>query len=282
MVVKMIFIILFLICIILIIHLFYFLKKTSPEQSTALPKTSLPEIQINMKFDCQDKPSTIPKVVYLTYHDLKKIPKYVISNLKKYCHGFDIRIFDDAQCIAFLKQYFGQEAVSIFNNMKVSAHKADFWRYCILYVFGGYYFDIKTEFKAPLSEIFDSTEKNTWYTVLSKIGGTIYNGIIATPPINPILYQCIQHVFQNKNPHNYLTFVTYLYSCLQNSVEGPLKIGNNPQKTGWNCILFKETCLACQETKCNRKPDRYNLNCNIHNENKKLLFYTRYPDFPWV
>lgn len=280
----MIFIILFLICIILTIHLFYFLKRTSHEQSTALalPEKSLPESHLETYSQDKPHPSTIPKVVYLTYHDLKKIPKYVLSNLQKYCHGFDIRIFDDAKCIAFLKQYFGQEAVSIFNNMKFSAHKADFWRYCILYVFGGYYFDIKTELKAPLSEIFYSTEKNTWYTVLSILDNTIYNGIIATPPRNPILYQCIQHVFQNKNPDNYLLFVSYLYSCLKNYVEGPLKIGNNPQKNGWNCILFKETCLACQETKCNRKPDRYNLNCSIHDENKKLLFYTRYPDFPWV
>ena len=279
----MIFIILFLICIILTIHFFYFLKRTSHEQSTALalPEKSLSE-HLETYAQYKPHPSTIPKVVYLTYHDLKKIPKYVISNLQKYCHGFDIRIFDDAQCIAFLKQYFGQEAVSIFNKMKVSAHKADFWRYCILYVFGGYYFDIKTDFKAHLSEIFDSTKKNTWYTVLSKIGGTIYNGIIATPPRNPILYQCIKHVFQNKNPDDYLLFVTYLYFCLKNSVEGALKIGNNPQKNGWNCILFQETCLVCNETKCNKKPDRYNYNCSIQNENKKLLFYTRYPDFPWV
>lgn len=219
----------------------------------------------------------IPKVVYLTYHDIEEIPKYVISNLEKYCKGFDIRIYDDVQCIGFLQKYFGDQAVSIFKNMKFPAHKADFWRYCILYLFGGYYFDIKTKFKLPISEIFDSTKEKTWYTVLSTNKGHIYNGIIASPPFNPTLYDCIKHVFQNSSSTDYNIYIRHLFKVIGKS----LKVGTNKQQNEWNCILFQEKCIDCTKKKCSRKPDRYNYNCSIYNKNKELLFDTRYSTFPW-
>ena len=31
----------------------------------------------------------------------------------------------------------------MFKDLKIGAHKADFFRYCILYIYGGIYIDIK-------------------------------------------------------------------------------------------------------------------------------------------
>lgn len=298
----MIYTILFLVCFFLIIHVFILCKQGNKEKQLTRKWSHFSKYKRNetkilyfkskeqrlfskcldLQNDYKMNETKIPKIVYFTYHELKSIPKYVLFNIEKYCKGFDIRIFDDAQCIAFLKKYFGAKAVSIFNNMNFSAHKADFWRYCILYVFGGCYFDIKTNFTRPISEIFDFTKHNTWYTVLAIGHKLVYNGIIVTPPRNPLLFNCIKHCFKLKPTQDYFTFVKYIYDCIEKSMYEVPKVGCNEQKNGWNCILFQESCIDCAETKCKSKPDRYNYNCNIQNEKKEILFYTRYADFPWV
>lgn len=294
--------ILFLLCFFLVIYIFTLCKEGIQEKQLVskwldLSKNKRNETNIlyftckkqqlmskstNFQLDYKVEEPKIPKVVYFTYHELKFIPQYVLSNIEKNCEGCDIRIFDDAQCIAFLEKYFGRKAVSIFNNMKFSAHKADFWRYCILYVFGGCYFDIKTNFIKPISEIFDFTKHSTWYTVLGIGDKLVYNGIIVTPPRNPILLKCIKHCFRKKRSKDYLFFLKYIYRCIEKSTYKLPKVGLNKQKNGWNCILFQETCLNCEENKCKSKPDRYNFNCNIQNEKKEKVFYTRYTDFPWA
>jgi len=218
----------------------------------------------------------IPKVVYMTYYNLRLIPEYVKDNIKKYCSGYEVKIYDDDMCLDFLRKYYGEDAVNIFNNMKSGAHKADFWRYCILYLFGGYYFDIKTDFQMHIDKIFDVKQAKSWYTSIDSSEKRIYNGIIATPPQNPILLEAIHHIYNNPEPLYYHFYIKTLYTMLSNNCNDTLTIGNNQQKNGWNCMLFQEECEECKTT-C----DRYGLNCLIKSADNTILFNTRYSDFPW-
>ena len=88
----------------------------------------------------------IPKNVYFTYYDLNKIPKYVLNNIKKYCNGFNIHIYDDEMCKKFLKENYGDKMAQVFDSFKSGAHKADLWRYCILYLLGGVLFRHQNRF----------------------------------------------------------------------------------------------------------------------------------------
>ena len=238
----------------------------------------------------------IPTVVYMTYYDLKVIPKYVKDNIKKYCEGYDIQLYDDKMCLIFLSKYYGQEAVNIFNNMKNGAHKSDFWRFCILYLFGGFYFDIKTDFQKPIDEIFNNTIiDTTWYTVIDNSSTNIYNGILVTPSYNPILLEMIKYIYNNPNPSQYNSYINMLYKILSKNCNNKLNIGNNLQKNGWNCMLFQEECKTCEKKEpsirkergdvnkdiSNNSCDRYNLNCVIKDETNNIIFNTRYNDFPW-
>lgn len=221
----------------------------------------------------------IPKRVYFTTKDIQTIPKHVLENIKKYCHGFDIKIYDDDMCLDFLQKFYGDSAVQIFKSQKYDAWKSDFFRYCILYLFGGYYFDIKTVFLLPIRDIFHD-EKKTWFTVLSVVPNTIYNGIIVTPPNNEILWKCIQQFSSSRNK-SYLYQTEILLKYIQKACRSKLKVGVNKLKDDWTCKLLEETCLECATEKCPRPPDRYGYNCDIKDENKKLLFFTRYNDYPW-
>ena len=143
--------------------------------------------------------------------------------------------------------------------------KADFWRYCILYVHGGIYLDIKTDAREQIRKIFGTTKPKTWYTVLSAVKNTIHNGIIATPPKNPIIKKAIDHIYSNPKPDHYSFYIESLYDIIQEESLQPLKPGKNYQKNGWTCILYQETCVKCD--KGQKDCDRYNLQCKIATSN---------------
>ena len=222
----------------------------------------------------------IPKVVYMTYHDLSRIPEYVKRNIELYCSGYIIKIYNDVDCIEFLDRYYGDIAVTIFKSMETGAHKADFWRYCILYIFGGYYFDIKSKFTQHIDDVFNKHFDNkTWYGVIcAKPNKCLYNGIIVTPAHNPIIYKAIKHIYENPIPTHYMMYVNELLNITSDmSVLGVLNTGVNVQKNGWKCILFQEKCSKL----CGESCDRYGMNCMIHNDFDLPDIQTRYNDFPW-
>ena len=79
----------------------------------------------------------------------------------------------------FLQQHF-PEYVSVFRRLH-GAHKADLFRYAVLYVHGGVYMDIKIKLVRPLEEVVDLS-RNAIYTTLSIFPGTLFQALIATPP----------------------------------------------------------------------------------------------------
>jgi FkbM family methyltransferase len=54
---------------------------------------------------------------------------------------YKIELYNDNKCVIFLKKYFGDKYVDIFNFIKDGPIKADFFRACVLYIYGGIYVD---------------------------------------------------------------------------------------------------------------------------------------------
>ena len=124
--------------IIIIISTYYwyinhFKKKISRTDAYIKPDKTL----IDKKIVTSENLNIIPKVIYMTYHDIDSIPKSVINNFKKFCKGYTIEIHSDQSCEEFLYENYGNDSVQLFREIKIGAHKADFWRYCILYYKGG-------------------------------------------------------------------------------------------------------------------------------------------------
>ena len=227
----------------------------------------------------------IPKTVYMTYDDLDGIPDSVIKNIKKYCEGYNIEIHGDQKCEDFLYEYYGPDAVQIFREMELGAHKADFWRYCILYVKGGYYFDIKTNFQKHIDEIFKVDKEKTWYSALctGDFPQCVFNGILVTPSKNPVIWESILYCYAKPNPDNYMEYVNALYRTTQKTCRDTLHKGDNIQSNGWTCVLLKENCDTCPEEErglgnCNKRAP---VACVMRNANDEIVILTRYADFPW-
>ncbi len=130
----------------------------------------------------------IPKVIYLTYKT-KNIPSSVIDKFKDVYPDYEIKIYDNNDCIDFLNKEFGQEYVDIFNHIKDGPIKADFWRVCILYKYGGIYFDVDVVPKINIEEIL--LPETTFLTCSSYVYNMINPIIIVSTSNHIALKMCI-------------------------------------------------------------------------------------------
>ena len=173
--------------------------------------------------------------------------------------------------------------MSRYKLLRKGAHRADLFRYCVLWREGGLYLDIKTELLRPLPDL--SPEHNT--TVLSKVKRTIYQGWLWIPSAgDPTIGKCLRHVVRSKQrlvdssfmqivTHRvgYLMFTRAFFEFIQEQQGGAeLIVGQNGS---W--YLFQERC-GCSTDKTR---DRYGLCCSIYDADGTKLANTRYPDYPW-
>ena len=244
----------------------------------------------------------IPKKIYLTYHSKDKIPNKVWQNLKLYGKGYEIIFFSDDDCINYLKKNFGIIFSNKFKNLKHGAHKADFFRYCILYNEGGVYLDIDLEPKVNFIEIFDHNTEKLFYSVITgnailnkkkikkiskikkilrrlrnKSEFEIFQALIATYPKNPIFKKLIKDFWIMNSPHKNHNITTIkFYYRLQDLIKKKLNEGIFFTKDKIKIILFSE-----QNKKfVNEEPDKNGRFCKIYYQ-KKHLFNSRYKDYPW-
>jgi mannosyltransferase OCH1-like enzyme len=148
----------------------------------------------------------IPKKIYITYKT-KNIPSYVISNWKKLYPDYEIILYDNDDCLKFLKNEYGQDYVDIFNYIKDGPIKADFWRACILYKYGGIYTDIDIK---PYVSIHDILEEDVIFlTCTSMIKNQINPHFIYSVPGHVILEKTVNtyaNMYMNKVEYDYWTW----------------------------------------------------------------------------
>lgn len=140
----------------------------------------------------------VPLNVYLTWHT-KNLPPKMRENLeymKRINPGFNFYLFDDNDCLNFIKAHFDEYVVDAFNKLIPGAYKADLWRLCVLYINGGFYLDIKHRCVNNFRLIMLSEDEH--YT-LDRPKGYIYNAIMVCKAGNDFLKKCIERIVINVN-----------------------------------------------------------------------------------
>ncbi len=165
----------------------------------------------------------IPKVIYLSYKT-KNIPDYIIPNIKKLYPDYEIKLYDDNDCKTFLLLNYGQLYVDIFNFLKDGPIKADFWRICVLYKYGGIYFDLDLEHLINLNEIiendtdFVTIQTHCKFTCIYK--NNLNPAIIVSRSNNKILKQCIDiyiDKYNKKDEYEYWDYsIVYIMTKILN------------------------------------------------------------------
>lgn len=100
----------------------------------------------------------IPKVIYMCHKSLRDIRHYS-KNWANLNPDFEIKLYNDNTCREFLKKEFPHGPhLEIFDFLQDGPIKADFWRVCILFKYGGYYIDADIEPKEPISSFVDKDD----------------------------------------------------------------------------------------------------------------------------
>jgi hypothetical protein len=206
--------------------------------------------------------------LFQTYHNKSKIPQEIYTNIEKYAPEYTHVVMDDDDLEKFIVYYFKDNVIETFRSLKTGAHKADLARYCLLYIFGGLYMDIKVELIKPLSQIFNKGD-DVFYSVISNQSDHIHQAIIKTPSRNTLFLSLIDYIVITKNPYNYIDFCRDLYIQLKKDIT--IKEGMEIGVSGKKYYFLKEKCTSTDESLCYDGFDRYGLCCFIWDGDKPVI-----------
>lgn len=148
---------------------------------------------------------TVPLHLFQTWHSLHLPPSMAkcVHDLRSANPEFTYHLYDDAMCRAFLQQHFEEDVVFAYDKLIPGAYKADLWRYCILYVMGGIYLDIKYSCVAPF-KLIELTTKEHYVHDREYVGmDGIYQALLVCYPKNPILHSCIRKIVEYVQQNEY-------------------------------------------------------------------------------
>ena len=153
--------------------------------------------KLNTSFELKENyNSIIPLNLYTCWHT-KELPPLMEKNyilLVENNPEFTHYLYDENDCREFIKNNFPIDVYNSYNKLIPCAYKADLWRYCVLYINGGVYVDIKYSCTNGFKFI-ALTEKE--HFVRDRPESCIYNALIVTLPKNEILLKCINQIVEN-------------------------------------------------------------------------------------
>jgi len=155
----------------------------------------------------------IPRKIWQTWktHELPPKMKECIDTLKNNHPEFEYKMFDNEECRTFIKEFFPDEVLVAYDALIPGAYKADLWRYCVLYIYGGIYLDVKIQFTSgfTLNSLLDKEYivKDGMFTKNGIEYASIYTGVMVCKKANPLILNAIVNViynvstkFMGKNP----------------------------------------------------------------------------------
>ena len=138
----------------------------------------------------------IPLNIFFYWNN--ELPLEFKENIKKIKENnplFNIEIYNDERARSFINTFM-PDALFAFDGLIPNAYKSDLFRYCILYIYGGIYLDIKLNVKVPLIEY---TNKEYY---VDDCHPCIYNGFIVSNK-SPFLKDVIINIIENVKNKNY-------------------------------------------------------------------------------
>jgi mannosyltransferase OCH1-like enzyme len=190
--------------------------------------------------------SVIPLKIFQTWHS-KELPpdmKAATEQLQAQNPEFEYHLYDDEMCRDFILKNYDADVLYAYDKLKPGAYKADLWRYCVMYKYGGVYLDIKfrciNDFRLLLL-----SDKEYFVKDLKWDGvAGIYQALFSCLPGNEIMLKCIKQTVENvKNEW---------YGTNSLSICGPQMISAFFTQTDLDNLeykLFKNNQIVCIPTR---------------------------------
>jgi mannosyltransferase OCH1-like enzyme len=162
--------------------------------------------------------SIIPLKIFQTWYtkDLPPKMRERVELLKSQNPKFDHFLFDDNDCANFIKNNFDEDVLFAYDNLIPGAYKADLWRLCVLYVYGGIYMDIKLSCVNGF-KLIELTESNHFIKD-RPLPLSIFNSMMICQKGHPFLLMSINKIVNNVK--------TKYYGLTPLDPTGPVMLGN--------------------------------------------------------
>ena len=165
-------------------------RRLSYRDDEIIRKEMLPEVDVNI----------IPPKLFTVWHS-NNLPPHMVENvqhIRASSPDIEVDVYDFDRCRVFLEKYFTHEVLFAWAMLKPSAYKSDLWRYCVLYVFGGTYIDIKFR---PINGFIVGSNTEEIYIKdrpgYSSNGNGIINGFMSLKPRNMYMLLAIKQIVIN-------------------------------------------------------------------------------------
>jgi mannosyltransferase OCH1-like enzyme len=131
--------------------------------------------------------------IFQTHKSIKYInskPKLRLSvkTWLQHKNKFNYFFYDDNNCEKFMKNIVGGDTYKAYQKLPINVMKADLWRYCVIYEYGGIYADIDTICKIN-PQIFLN---DALLTIVPENECHLCQWVFAAPPKSPILKEVIE------------------------------------------------------------------------------------------
>ncbi len=198
------------------------IKNEYSEYRSEQKKSRLPRYQKLYKLHRVYQNNLIPKTVYYTFKDdnFTDDIKHIIKINKELNPNYEFKFYNDTMCEEFIKSNFDTKTHNAYMllNPKLGAARADFWRYCILYINGGVYIDIKIQFTKSLDLILDTNDEYILdvpkYRDINRSllpYSTHEQWLLISRPRHPYLREIISYIVENINKRYNPQISNYLF-----------------------------------------------------------------------
>ena len=140
----------------------------------------------------------IPKNIFQTHKSpeyLQKTPELFKAAFTWYKHkDFNYKFYSDTDCDEFMLTHY-PDIYPLYKKLPLAVMKADLWRYCIIYKYGGIYADVDTILKTdPNMFIMDKD-----LVIVSENQYNFCQWVFAAPPGSPIIKTLISLIVSRLN-----------------------------------------------------------------------------------
>jgi len=215
--------------------------------------------------------SVIPLNLFTTWHT-KKLPPIMEKNyesLKNINPEFNHFLYDDNDCREFIKKNYDEDVLSAFDTLIPGAYKADLWRYCVLFLEGGIYIDIKFNCTNGF-KLIALTEKE--YFVRDRYNLGIYNALMVCKAGNPILLKLIKQIVVNTQTQFYGVNALHptgpylMKDFIDQDTIDKLELFNSTsrKKMSKNSITLKDTIIIKSYDEYRTEQKKFQLGLHYH------------------
>ena len=173
-------------------HIYEIINIGSSNKNVKIINYYLQNIKLHKK---QYKKLKIPKIIFQT-HKKNEIENTLALNsiysFQELNPDYEYLFFNNVQCREFIKKHFNDEYLYYYDILFPGAFKADYFRYCFLYINGGCYFDCKNILLKSLDDLI--TRNDELLLTQDHHSTGLYNAVMMSVPKNILFLELINRI----------------------------------------------------------------------------------------